>query len=67
MTSDIEYGYFLNGVGEMQYFKGTTELSEEMSGKDMYYQVVKKHPEHDIVYSSLKIDYIYLSHLIYIG
>ena len=67
MTSNIEYNYFLNGVSEIQHFKGTTEFSEEISGKDMYYQVVKEHPEHDIIFSSFKVDCLYLSHLIYIG
>ena len=65
-TADIEYRYF--SKGEIFDITIKTQYSDEMSLRDIYEQVVKEHPEHDIIFSSFKFDNLfYIRDLIYIG
>ncbi len=68
ITSEIEYSHLVADVNYcIQKFKGTTWYPDEMSVEDIYKQVVKEHPKHEIMFQSFKLDNIYVSHLIYIG
>ena len=63
---DIEYQYF--SKGKFFSFTGTTRYPDNMSLVDLYKQVVKEHPEHDIIFSSFKFNnLLYIRDLIYIG
>ena len=65
-TADIEYRYI--SKGDFFSFTGTTRYPDNMSLKEIYEQVVKEHPEHDIIFSSFKFNnLLYIRDLIYIG
>lgn len=62
----IKYSH-ISPNGKIIDFEGTFRISNDLSGKEIYEQVVKEQSKHDIIFQSFMVDGLYLRDVVYIG
>lgn len=63
---NIKYSY-ISKSGEILDFEDEIQFPDNLMGKEFYEYIVEKHPEHDIIFSTVNINCLYLRDVIYIG
>jgi len=61
----IKYSH-LSKSGEIFNFEEELRFPDKLSGRGFYEYIIEKHPEHDIIFSTIKINGLYLRDVIYI-